>query len=318
MKKLILFSLLTFIITSCKKGETPVDRIDRGGVTTNQLDMSTDYRYQLYYDLETDAIVGQNLKTDWDLGFSGGENDWAVFLNSSKYMAVWKSNETQLNSISDTVGANWVYDNVRGKIDSTAIGDWRNHSKVYVIDRGYNWNGVHQGFFKMLILNQNTTSYHIQVAKMDNSVTTSYIINKNDDYNLIGFSFDFGEIQVEPPKKDWDLHFTQYTHVYEDGETYLVNGVLQNSYNTFTAEDSTLNFIEINSDDIPNLNYSEHRNTIGFDWKYYSFNTSSFIIRSNINYVVHTSDNRYFKLHFIDFYNDLGEKGHPTFEVQEL
>jgi hypothetical protein len=25
-----------------------------------------------------------------------------------------------------------------------------------------------------------------------------------------------------------------------------------------------------------------------------------------------------FKIHFIDFYDDLGEKGHPTFEIQQL
>ena len=27
---------------------------------------------------------------------------------------------------------------------------------------------------------------------------------------------------------------------------------------------------------------------------------------------------RYFKLHFIDFYNDNGEKGNPKFDIQEL
>ena len=29
-------------------------------------------------------------------------------------------------------------------------------------------------------------------------------------------------------------------------------------------------------------------------------------------------NDKYYKLHFIDFYNNLGEKGYPKFEIQEL
>ena len=36
------------------------------------------------------------------------------------------------------------------------------------------------------------------------------------------------------------------------------------------------------------------------------------------NFIIKNSIGLYFKLHFIDFYNDSGEKGYPKFALQQL
>lgn len=45
------------------------------------------------------------------------------------------------------------------------------------------------------------------------------------------------------------------------------------------------------------------------------FGKGAYIINPNINYVLQTANGIY-KLHFIGFYNDAGEKGYPKFEYQ--
>ncbi len=316
--KITLIIIILIILSSCKKDELPIPKTDRGDVLTAEVAMTSNYRYQLYYDLETNSIVGQNLKTDWDLGFQCGSSEWQITLNGAKYMAVWRTGQTNFSSVTDTSGANWRYDNVRGKLDSTAIGDWQSSPQVYIINRGYNWAGSHLGFFKMMVQSVNTTEYEIRVAELNGNGDLTHTLTKNATRNRMGFSFDAGQILIEPPKTDWDLYFSQYTHVYDNGDTYLVTGVLQNPYQTVIAQDETHDFTSISDGDLSSFVFSDHINTIGFDWKVYSFAISAFEINSDINYIIETSDSRFFKLHFIDFYNQSGEKGHPTFEMQEL
>jgi len=77
-------------------------------------------------------------------------------------------------------------------------------------------------------------------------------------------------------------------------------------------------FDEINYENAADFAFSTDINTIGYDWKSYNFDLSQFTIVENLSYVITTNDGIYFKLRFIDFYNDSGEKGAPKFELQDL
>jgi len=69
---------------------------------------------------------------------------------------------------------------------------------------------------------------------------------------------------------------------------------------------------------IGQYNFTNMQNKIGYDWKSYNFSSKSYNVNPNITYIITDIDGRYFKLHFIDFYNDNREKGNPKFEIQEL
>ena len=55
---------------------------------------------------------------------------------------------------------------------------------------------------------------------------------------------------------------------------------------------------------------------IGYDWK--SYNSGTYEVDINKNYIIKTTEDLYYKIHFIDFYNDQGEKGTPKFEISSL
>lgn len=318
MKNSAFLLLLSFYLFSCKKDELPVPAHDPGNVVTTSVKMEADYRYQLYFDLETNMMVRQNRKTDWDLGFETSAAGNKVILNSAKYMLAANTGTVNFASIHDTTGFNFNIDRPTGSLDSTAIGSWVPNI-VYIINRGYDELGTHQGFSKIQFMSVNNADFNVHFSNLDGTNDQTVIIPKDTAYNFTCLSLDGSLISVQPPKDNWDLHFSQYTHYYyDDGTTYLVTGCLSNRNKVEVAEVFDKPFSEITYDDISRYVFSESINTIGYDWKYYDFDVGAYTILYDQNYIIKSTEGKYYKLHFIDFYDSFGIKGTPTFEFQEL
>lgn len=321
MKNISFFSLiLSAFLFSCKKAELPVPKHDPGNVTTSTVNMDASYKWQIYFDLKTNSVVGQNLKTAWDLGFENGTAGFHVIINTSKFMFAYNTGNTNFTAIVDTLGfaLNKKWDSPSGSLDTTAIGNWQVSNSVYIIDRGYNEMGVHQGFRKIQIQSVDATSYTIRFAQLNGTGDITLVINKSDNYNFSFLSFSTSNtLLIEPPKDTWDLVFTQYTHIfYNPIEPYLVTGCLSNRYNTLSSVDSVNSFSQIKFENIGSYILSNQINIIGYDWKTYTGGT--YVTNPNVNYVIEDSEGFYYKLHFIDFYNQSGIKGNPTWEFQKL
>lgn len=320
MKNIISITILLLLILSCKKDELPVQAHRSGDLTTSTVDMGSRYEYQTYYDLESNTIISQNLKTIWDIGFESTTDGYRIIVNSSKAMFVKNTYTNNFKSITDTIGFNQnkLLDAPSGNLDSTAIGDWKESNYVYIIDRGFNENGQHQGFQKIQCLDVNENHYMIKFSNLKSTDETILQIQKDQDYNFQYLSFETkNSVLVEPHKDLWDLCFTQYTHVfYNPTMTYLVTGCLLNSYNTFAAEDLITPFLSIDYSSVLSYTLSKSIDLIGYDWK--KFANGTFTTSSDITYIIKNRNNIYFKLHFIDFYNLSGVKGNPKWEYQKL
>lgn len=310
--------LTLFLFTSCIKDEIPVDPHNPGDVLLNSYEMGTDYRYNAYYDFGSNSFVYEHLKTDWDLGFETGSEGWRIVLNNAKAMNAGRSPEVDFASVTDTVGVAWESDASSWNLDETAIGNWQESNGVYCIDRGFSYDGTHQGYQKLEIQSVNQAYYTIRYANLDGSNERTAQVPKDDDsYNFTFYSFDSHDItEIEPEKETWDLVFRQYTHRFDDGVVYLVNGVLSNSHNVEVAEVFDKDFTEVQFDDIQNATFSADNDIIGYDWK--TFNGNDFDIHPEQVYIVKTTEGLYYKLRFTDFYNEQGDKGTPTFEMQAL
>jgi hypothetical protein len=317
---------LTFLLgillagVACKKEELPVKPHEPGEVVKEQLDMKADYRYQLFFDLKEHEVVGRNLKTEWDLGFESGPNGWHVILNSSRGGGAAATGTEDLKAVNDTSGVEWEHDHPDGDLDSTAIGDHRGKQEVYIIDRGYDPQGDHTGFRKLVIEEVTKDSYTIRFAHLDGTGDTTMKVEKDPKVNFTAFSFDRKErVPVRPAKGSWDLLFTQYTHIFYDPyNPYSVTGVLLNRNEVEVAIDSSTEFKEIRYEDVEGYSFTERRDGIGYDWKTYDFNSGNYRVHTDINYIVRSTEGRYFKLRFLDFYDGSGNKGHPSFELKEL
>lgn len=316
--KYLILALLLVVLFSCEKEELPIPGHDPGDVITNSVTMKADYRYQLFFDLETNTMVIQNHKTDWDLGFETSATGDKIILNSAKYMKASNANTSNFASVNDTAGYFFNIDMPSGSLDSTAIDNWTANN-VYIIDKGFNELGAHQGFSKIEFIAVNPTEFNVHFSNLDGTNDVSMNIPKDNDYNFTFLSLSGNLVAIEPPKEGWDISFTQYTHFYHnDQTTYLVTGCVGNRNKVKITQLFDKDFSTITINDINNYAFSKNINNIGFDWKEYNFGTGKYTVFSDKNYIIKSTEGKYYKLHFIDFYDGLGIKGTPTFEFQEL
>jgi hypothetical protein len=319
----------SLLLTSCFRPEEPIAAYDRGSVQVSQVDMGNDYRYQVYFDLSANSIVGQNLKADWDLGFEAGDSHH-VILNFSKFMRVSRTGSSDFMAITDTSGMLWRWDDPSGDLDKTGVGEWADFSgpapvytnEVFVIDRGTDHLAQPQGLRKIQLLSLQDDMYTFRFANLDGTGEHTVQVAKDSTRNFTYFSFGTNTVvDIEPPKAQWDLLFTQYIHVFVvGGDTlpYLVTGVLTNWSDVAVAEDSLTPFPDISSADITSSDFSSNIDVIGYDWKYFDFGTLKYTVRPDLNYIIRDPQGFYYKLHFTDFYNVHGEKGSPMFEFRLL
>ncbi len=317
MSKQLFLLLGIALFFSCKKKELPVPKHAEGSITKVIIPLTSNYKYQIYFSLGNNAIVQQQLKTSWDIAFQcNGKN---IVLNSSKMMFAYKTNDANINESSDTTGfqQNKKYDSPTGNMDSTAIGNWWSNNTTYIIDRGYNESGQHLGWKKIKIISYNNNIFTFSIADISATSSQTYQAVQDTSYNFIGFSFNDNQMKyIEPPKNQWDIVFTSYTEKLSG--PYLVTGCLLNRYKTDATIDKTTPFENINYNKAIAYNLSKNINIIGYNWKEYDFNLSSYTVFSNYVYIIRNSKNYYFKLRFIDFYSNSGEKGYPTFEYMLL
>jgi hypothetical protein len=323
MKKVIRFvSLLVSFCFSCDKKELPVPAYDRGDLNTVQIEIGSDYRNQVWFSLHDNKIVSSNLKTDWDLAFEASPGGTHIFLNGSKAMKVFKTAFSNLSQVQDTVGlaVNSQADVPSGNPDSTAIGDWTD-GKVYILHRGYNSTGQVISFYKMKIVSVDADGFTFEYASLKSSEVKLGKVVKNDAYNFIAYSFNSdAQLTIEPMKTDFDLCFTQYTHVFYEPEFqyYQVTGVLQSTYRTRVAKISGKSFADISLNDTLAFKFETRRDRIGYDWKDFNLNTNVYTVNPKMCYIIQDNHGFFFKLHFIDFLNASGLKGYPKFEFKKL
>lgn len=311
----VLVTMLMLLAFSCMKEEIPVPKHEPGENQANEVGMEQDYRNQLYFDLGTNQVVKSNLKTEWDLAFESAGNH--VVLNTGKGMAIHRSS-LAFEAITSADDLEWTWDAHSGNLDSTAIGNWMDNDYVYVVDRGYDWEGEHQGYFKLKIMSRTAEAYKVEYGDLESTSPTNYTLS-TESTQFTYFSLENQKVDIAPEDSEYDLIFTQYTHLFTDPLTpYLVTGVLLNRNFTSVARLDEKNFEAITLEDAATLSYNHNLNAIGYDWKYYSLEDGIFTTDPDKHYIIRTQDGVYYKLRFLGFYNTEGLKGYPGFEFQSL
>lgn len=320
MKRILIGALLTGVLSSCLKEELPVPTRARGDAMNVQACMGAGYQDQLWIDLRSGTVVSTNVKTAWDLAFESSPEGWHIYLNGSKLMTAWNIGNMDITAAHDTVGmaANKRIDAPSGHRDSTAIGDWRAGNDVFVIDRGYNAIGQSQGLAKFRFLSVSSNAFVFEVAAMDGSQLDMVTVEKDVTRAFTCYKLGEGVVNIEPPRGEWDLVLTQYTHqFYEPFLPYIVTGMLS-ATTTRAAVIPDSDFRTVSLVDTLAHPMQDARDAIGYDWKFYSFETSSYTVDQALVYIVQDSEGFFYKLHFIDFYSAQGQVGCPLFEVVPL
>ena len=315
--------VLALAFSGCVKDEIPVPKQPRGNAVVGVVHIGTDYASQVWYDLATNSVVSTNSKMDWDLTFECAADGWQVRLNMARNMKAHLTSQSDITVPTDTTGygSTWTIDMSDGNRDSTALGDWRTEHPVYVIDMGLSVAGLPMGVRKLQVVDVSASSFHFRAAALDGSNVQDFTMQKDPTRSYAYFSFTSGSaVTIAPPLGSYDMVFTQYTHQFYAPDpviAYLVTGTV-NGFSGARVAKVIGNFASVTLGDTLNNPFNTAEDAIGFDWKTYSFVTSLYTVNSNYIYIVKTHAGYFFKLHFIDFYDDQGQHGSPKFESVAL
>jgi hypothetical protein len=244
-------------------------------------------------------------------------------------MLAGNSHDTLFSADLDPDVLEMRFDKSDGNPDSTAIGHWFEVSEdtvwsrrcVYLVDRGSDELGAPLGL-KKVQFDIRGDAYLVRFSDPDNTGDSTVLINRDPDMDRVYFSFEKGVMDIAPPPDQWSLLFTRYTTmlVTDEGEDYpyLVLGVLLNSVGVAAALDTIHPFADLDINDITTIDLTTQSDVIGYEWKYYDFDAGIYTIVPDMNYVIRDRDGFYYKLRFVDFYNDMGVKGYPKFEFARL
>jgi hypothetical protein len=318
--------LMAGFMSSCEKPEEPIAPATVQGQTAN---LGVFYEYQEYYNILSNQFVLNQDHAGWDLSFESDANGEFIYLNSSNFMYVRNAGDVAFESVLDTnYSGPWRYDFPTGQANRLAFGYWFKTDKtskndIYIVNQGKSADGSDIGFFKIQIISVNSTEYVIRTARLDNSEDQTITIVKNPDKRWVQYKFgDSSSIEKEPNSENWHLLFSQYTDYdltdQADTISYLVRGVLLNQKNIQAVLVNNVDFQDIDINLVPQLNFTSDFNAIGYDWKFFSLDTGVYTIKEGMSYVIKEKQGTYFKLRFLGFYSEDGDKGYPSFEIISL
>lgn len=310
--------ILCGIITAgCLRDEEPVQPFYRGEQVTQTVNLSRTYENQVWYSLKNNEVVTTNSKMDWDVRFWSDPGSDAMQLNFAKSMSAYRTGKSDFDEIQDTAGYKngRKFDAPTGNLDSTAV---TAADEAHIIDMGFAPDGTHGGFYKLKVL-KDGNRFKLQYGALMSTNPEEVELERNVNRDFTYFSLTTGkQVFPEPQKGEYDLLFTQYTHLFQEPfMPYLVAGCLT-SPQARSGEISDIPFEEISIEDTSQVQFSTAQNFIGYDWKEFNLNEGTYTIDSDRIFIIQSQSGIYYKLYFLDFLDGEGNRGAPTFSFKAL
>ena len=294
------------------------------------------YTTQSFFDLSSNEILADSDNTAWVLRFAAQSGDWHIGINSSDYWGIYNAGTANLDSVPERpANEEWIFDKSSGEPDSTAIAGWVKFKdgdtlyshQIYLLGKS---DGIgYKATWAAQFMSVDETGYLFRLMAWPSGTWKEYIIPKDPSYNYQYFTTSEGGdvlLQIEPGRDLWDLRFSQYGSVLytDDGvpTPYYVRGVLLNRNGVIAALDTINDFADITIENLPEYSFSQREDIIGYEWKSVEIdeisNTAVYTVNPDFIYIIRDIEEFYYKLRFISFYNDQGEKGFPVIEHVRL
>jgi hypothetical protein len=300
---------------------------------TSEFSIYNNVTFYKVYENTTQEVVTRKLGF-WDLAFQSAKEGDNVLVNytisgraiktgTTDFSQVDKGTVEELFDSEDWKFNDPAYSNIK---DSIALKDWEN-KEVYLVYRG-NTFSPENAYFKLQFLSKTPETYTFQYAHVESAAPIQATINRTESLANVYYSFDTATtVEHEPTLNDWDFYFAPYYGWFETltagvYSPYNLTGVMINNENGVRVAqvfDELIAYEEIDLGFAQNADFTSWKGAIGSTWKKIpSTENPIYDMDTTKKYILKLADGNYYKLRFIDFYNDAGEKGFTSFEIQVL
>ena len=301
--KILLFFIIT--IVSCFPKEEKVEPSPRiyqsvsvdAGPTKNDV---------LFYSIDAGRIVAKASPMEWDLYI---DNE-VIRINYFRSMSVAKTNKNW-EEINDTSGLSFSF--LTDQISDT-LSQWElSDNQIYVLNMGLDNEYEPLGFMVF------------QASRTSDGVILKYrdLDGTNEWTNQISEDHFYYHLKNEQPlnlsnDKEYDIAFGKYTDyitVDNISQDYTIYGAIVGNASAYLLDDD---FETIDANDFDVNQLSNRKDIIGWDWKRFNLEKNAYEILPKMTYMISTNSDYLCKLRFVDYLNDQGISGHPTFEYEIL
>ena len=318
------------VLASCEKDEPLYLQPEvAAGIQTQTFEMGETYENQLFFDFESQQTYTSTYGL-WDIGVAcQGEPHFIICNGKNSEFGAAMIDDIPFENLHNLnlKSLDWNFDHPSGNLDSLAFngcfvktsnGYSGLLNRSYIINLGDKSLGLQQ-YIKIKPISVVGGVYEFLWGYLEDS-TSMYLtrIFTKPVHNYAYYSFTSKQLIANEPAENnqWDVVFTTYKEMISDVDgtlyPYIIRGVLSNPNKIRVAQiNNGTSFENMSVGKAVGLNYSDDLDVIGFDWKEYSQSASMYTIVPNQYYVLKTKNDNYFKLRFVDFYDDQGRKGYP-------
>ena len=320
MMKRLALALLAAMLVGCIEYELPVEARPAGEAEVHTASIGNSYEQRIFYSLVDRAIVASHSKMDWCLRLEPRQDGVDAVLNSSRTMRLARTGLTAFRTdwIDDEVDAlPWRLDAPNGfPTDSTER--VLQMGEVVLINLGYGLENDLLGRCQVQLVATNAEGCELRFAYLDGTAEAIVAIPWNPDgpHGYVSL-LDLAARDLEPPSETWELLLTQYSELLEGDFPYQVTGILTPSQRVKVYDYSDYSWDDVLARDWSQDEFTADWNAIGYDWKYFDLNEGVYSIDPNRIFGVRTSEGREFQLRILDFYDEIGNKGHFVMESVE-
>ncbi|MBS3915338.1 MAG: HmuY family protein [Bacteroidetes bacterium] len=335
----ILISASLFLLSSCERPEPLVPPLQfPAGLQTKVFGLGENYENQIWFEFSSQQMI-MNRHDNWDIAFSCDESH-RILVNGGKNanFGVKRFIGRDFNYVftpAELKNTTWDFDNPSGEEDSLVFSKWCSYSGnqmygkdyLYLFDLGDDTLGAKR-YVKLKILERTGGVYTFKWCFVDDTVAIYEEFKRIDETrNYIYYNFGSqSEVYNEPLEKTkWDIVFTTYKKWIPNESNgnlpypYVLRGVLSNANGVMASEvTGKVNFDDITLSYAKTLTLNPDFDEIGYDWKVWSMTANKYTVDQNKIYVIRDTKGDYYKLKFVDFYDDLGRKGYPKMAWEAL